>query len=303
MLSNEITKKASQGSYIRKVFELGLERAKEVGMENIFDFSIGNPIYEPPQAIIDSIIKRASDPGIHRYMPNAGHFDVRQAIAFHYQTKSKIKLDASNVIMSSGAAGALNISLKAILNPEDEVIIITPYFPEYPYYVENFLGKPIIVEGLASCQINIEGIRKAISTNTKAIIINTPNNPSGIIYQEEDLITLNQLLLTYEQPIYVILDEPYEMLCYEGITNPNTLGIFKNAIYCNSFSKSLNLPGERVGFVIVSSQCYDQEQLVNNIIFCNRTLGFCNANSLFQKVIMDNLDLPVDISKYQANQY
>lgn len=302
MFSKEVTKNTKNASMIRKMFEIGKQRADVVGADNVFDFSIGNPYLEPPNEVFMAIEKHYKDPGVHKYMPNAGFPDVLEKVALYHSRKNKLQISSKNIVMTSGAAGGLNIVLKAILNPEDEVIIIAPYFVEYLFYVENFQGNPVIVKTLENFQLDIEAIISAITPKTKAIILNSPNNPTGVIYDEADLIALNSQLLNNSAPIFVVLDEPYAAICYDGINNPNTLKIFDNAIYCNSFSKTLGLAGERIGYVIASSKIKGVDQLMENLIFANRTLGFGNANALFQKVVGDCLDAKVDVDEYTKNR-
>lgn len=305
-LSKKVTENTKNASWIRKMFEKGAQRAQIVGAENVYDFSIGNPFLEPPQEVISAIKKYHDRIGIHRYMPNAGFLDVREKVAKHYQAKSGLAVNAEHVVMTSGASGALNIALKAILNPEDEVIVLAPYFVEYGFYVENFQGKLKVVKTKDDFQPNVFDIMEQVTDKTKALIINTPNNPTGVIYAHSILEQLNTALLKHEKQtgncIYVILDEPYDQICYDGKENANTFGLFKNAIYCNSMSKTLGLAGERIGFVIASPQSKEVEQLAENLIFANRTLGFGNANALFQKVIGDCLDARVDLTFYEKNR-
>lgn len=304
--AKKVTENTRNASWIRRMFEKGAERAAEIGIENVFDFSIGNPFLEPPKAVFQSIEKHYNESGIHRYMPNAGFLDVREKIAQYYTRKTGVGLGLNNVVMTSGAAGALNIVLKSIINPGDEVIVLAPYFVEYGFYVENVQGKLVVVKTEENFQPNVADIMKHVTVNTKAIIINTPNNPTGVIYQGELLQQLNEAFLAHEAQsgncIYPILDEPYAAICYDGNENPNTFHIFKNAIYCNSMSKTLGLAGERIGFVITSPYIQGGEQLIDNLVFANRTLGFGNANALFQKVVGDCLDARVDLAFYERNK-
>lgn len=304
--SQRVTENTKNASWIRKMFEKGAERARMVCAENVYDFSIGNPFLEPPKEVFQSIEKYYDEAGIHRYMPNAGFADVRSKVAAHYTKKTGVALSQDEVIMTAGAAGGLNIILKAIMNPGDEVIVLAPYFVEYGFYVENVQGKLVVVKTEENFQPSVATIMEHVSDKTKAIIINTPNNPTGVIYKQRILEQLNEALINHEiktgNCIYPILDEPYAAICYDGKENPNTLAIFQNAIYCNSMSKTLGLAGERIGFVIVSPKIENKEQLIDNLIFANRTLGFGNANALFQKVVGDSLDARVDLAFYARNK-
>lgn len=305
-LAQKVTENTKNASWIRKMFEKGAERAAIVGAENVYDFSIGNPFLEPPTEVFASIEKHYQETGIHRYMPNAGFTDVREKVAAYHTKKNGVALTFDNVIMTSGAAGGLNIILKAILNPGEEVVVVAPYFVEYGFYVENFQGVLKTVMPDANFQLDVENIAQALTKDTKAIILNTPNNPTGVIYSEERLKQLNEVLVSYEkatgQCIYVILDEPYAEICFDGKENPNTLSIFDNPIYCNSMSKTLGLAGERAGYVLVPSKTAESKQMISNLIFANRTLGFGNANALFQKVVGDCLEARVDLAFYQKNR-
>lgn len=305
-LAKIVTKNTKNASWIRRMFEKGEERAAIIGRDKIFDFSIGNPYLEPPKEVFLAIEKYYAEPGIHRYMPNAGFVDVRNKIADYYAKQTGVQCTGNQVIMTSGAAGALNVILKAIVNPDDEVIVLAPYFVEYGFYIENVQGKCVVVQTNNTFQPDVHQIMSHVTEKTKAIILNTPNNPTGVIYQTEVLEQLNEALLEHELKtghcIYPILDEPYGAICYDGKENPNTLSIFTNALYCNSMSKTLGLAGERIGFIIVSPHAKENGQLIDNMIFANRTLGFGNANGLFQKVVADCLDARVDLAFYERNR-
>lgn len=309
MFSKKVVDSLSKSSWIRAMFEEGEKLRKIYGPDNVYDFSIGNPDMEPPQAVRDSIKKLAlSDkPGQHRYMSNAGYQESREKVAEYINRENGVSLTAGNIVMTCGAAGGLNVVLKALLNPGEEVIVLSPYFVEYLFYIGNHGGVPVVVPTDSDTfQPDLKAIEENINNRTKAIIINSPNNPTGVIYSETILKQLSQLLEMKEKEfgtnIFVVSDEPYAKIVYDGAKVPSILKIFKNSVVVNSFSKSHALPGERIGYIAVSSTMDDAETLVNALIFCNRTLGFVNAPALFQKVIAETLDAAVNIEAYKKRR-
>lgn len=309
MLSQNIYNKINKSSWIRAMFEEGEKLRKIHGPEKVFDFSLGNPDYEPPAEVKNALKKYVSEPGagLHKYMNNAGHMEVREKIAKKTAEESGLPLAAKHVVMTCGAAGGLNVLLKSILNPEDEVIVFAPYFVEYLFYIENASGKPIIVPtDTSTFEPSLELLAKSITDKTKAIIINSPNNPTGVIYSEKILTKMAALLAEKEQEfsskILVISDEPYSKIVYDQVKVPSILKLFKHSAVVNSYSKSLAVPGERVGYIAVNPAIENVDLFINGIIFCNRTLGFVNAPSLFQKVIADSLDAAVDTEEYKKRR-
>ncbi len=309
MLSQNIYNKISKSSWIRAMFEEGEKLRKIHGPEKVYDFSLGNPDYEPPAEVKNALKKYISEActGLHRYMNNAGHLEVRKKIAEKTAEESGLPVTQNHIIMTCGAAGGLNVILKSILNPEDEVIVFAPYFVEYLFYIENFNGKPVIVPtDTRTFEPSLEQLAKSITAKTKAIIINSPNNPTGVVYSEETLRKIAALLEAKEQEfksdILVISDEPYSKIVYDQVEVPSILKLFKHSAVVNSYSKSLAVPGERVGYIAVNPSIENVELLINGMIFCNRTLGFVNAPSLFQKVIADSLDAAVDTDEYKRRR-
>lgn len=291
------------------MFEEGERLAKIYGRENVYDFSLGNPFSEPPEEVTATLKKYVSGEikGIHKYMNNAGYPDVREKIAAVLQKESKIELSLDNIVMTVGAAGGLNIVLKALLNPGDEVIIFAPYFVEYIFHTDNHGGKTVVVPpDLRTLEPDLCALARSITPYTKAVIINTPNNPSGVVYSEEKLRAIKEIINEKENAfgttIYIISDQPYDKIVYDDIQMPSILAIFENSILVNSFSKSLGLAGERIGYIATSSRIRDVETLNNALVFCNRTLGFVNAPGLFQKVVGDNLLLKTDTEDYQKKR-
>jgi len=302
MISNRIAAKLSSGSMIRKMFEEGNRLKTIYGADNVFDFSIGNPDLEPPQEVIDAISSYAAEdiPGKHSYMSNSGYLSTRRAVADKLTRTSSVTVEADAICMTVGAAGAMNAVLRAVLDPGDEVIILAPFFMEYMSYIDNHNGIPVIVPTIIDTFMpDLDKISAAVTSKTKAIIINSPNNPSGVVYSAEVLDRLNALLLAQDHVIHVISDEPYVDLIYDGAVTPCSLDHFDNVIVCYSWSKSLSLPGERIGYTAVSPKHADYEPLCAAVIMCNRILGSVNAPAFFQKIIERTIDARVDISNYE----
>ena len=302
MISNRIAAKLSSGSMIRKMFEEGNRLKTIYGADNVFDFSIGNPDLEPPQEVIDAISSYAAEdiPGKHSYMSNSGYLSTRRAVADKLTRTSSVTVEADAICMTVGAAGAMNAVLRAVLDPGDEVIILAPFFMEYMSYIDNHNGIPVIVPTIIDTFMpDLDKIAAAVTPRTKAIIINSPNNPSGVVYPAEVLDRLNALLLAQDHVIHVISDEPYVDLIYDGAVTPCSLDHFDNVIVCYSWSKSLSLPGERIGYTAVSPKHADYEPLCAAVIMCNRILGSVNAPAFFQKIIERTIDARVDISNYE----
>lgn len=310
MISSKMRTMILNNSTIREMFEEGKRLASIYGEENVFDFSIGNPNVEPPEEI-KAIIKRIVDEErpnlIHGYMNNSGYEDVREAIAHNLSKEYKLKLKYENIIMTCGAAGGLNIVLKSILEPEDEVIVFAPFFGEYINYVNNFNGiVKVISANTTNFQLNLEELKNQISKKTKAVIINSPNNPSGVIYSEETIKKLSKILrekqLEFNKDIYIISDEPYREIIYDKNKVPCILNYYENSFIVYSYSKSLSLPGERIGYVVVNKNMNTFKDVIASLNIANRILGFVNAPSLFQRVIKESLNLEVDTNIYKKNR-
>jgi aspartate aminotransferase len=310
MISREMIGHISNSSVIRALFEEGKRLSGIYGAENVFDFSIGSPNVEPPatikQAIFD-ILNEESPNLVHGYMNNSGYIDVRQKVAQHLNLKHQVKLDESNVLMTCGAAGGLNVLLKTLLNPGDEVITFSPYFLEYKNYVSNYHGELIVVPtNIEDFAPNMEALRAAITPKTKALMINSPNNPTGVIYSEK---VIKELAVVLEEKqaelgisIYLISDEPYREVCYDGVEVPYVLKFYRNSFIGYSYSKSLSLPGERIGYIIAHGEMDDFDIIIQALNTANRILGFVNAPSLFQRVIGRCLDSEVDVNIYKRNR-
>ena len=305
MIARKITQSMAAGSMIRKMFEEGARLKAQFGADKVFDFSIGNPDLEPPAEVIAAFQELAADPrpGLHAYMNNAGYLETRQVVADKLAKSSGLDVKAEAVCMTVGAAGALNVSLKALLDPGDEVIVLAPYFVEYLSYIQNHGGLPVVV----TCDEKTffpdpEKIAAALTPQTKALIINSPNNPTGVIYPIDVLEALDKVLLAASQTVYVLSDEPYAGLTFDGQQTPDNLAHLTNCIVCNSWSKSLSLPGERIGYIGVSPRCEDYANLVQAIGYCNRVLGFVNAPAFLQRVIAKTIHARVDVNRYEIRR-
>ena len=310
MISNKMQTLVANSSVIRAMFEEGKKLSDIYGEENVFDFSIGNPSVEPPEtikAVINDILNEESPNLVHGYMNNSGYEDVRDAIAEHINKKDGLNLTRENLIMTCGAAGGLNIILKTLLNPGDEVIAFAPYFGEYKNYTENYDGKLIEVPtNIETFEPDLDALKNAITPKTRALIINTPNNPTGVIYSEELLKNLGELLDSkqkeFNTSIYLISDEPYREIIYDGAKVPCVLKYYRNSFIGYSYSKSLSLPGERIGYIVANGQMDDFDDVIASLNVANRILGFVNAPSLFQRVIGKTLGAEVDVNIYKKNR-
>ncbi len=303
-VSLKIAESIEKSSWIRKMFEEGAKLKAEFGAENVYDFSLGNPDLEPP-AEFYTALKQMSDAavtGMHGYMPNSGFADVRAAIAEKVKKDHKLDIDGNSIIMTCGAAGGMNIIMKTILDPGDEIIAIKPYFAEYGFYVSNHQGTLILVDSNADFSINVEAIEKAITPKTKGIIINSPNNPTGKIYTGKEIDKLCEMLKiksSGDRKIFLICDEPYREIVYDNKDVSPVLSKYENAIVANSYSKSLSLPGERIGYVAVNPSFGNYNLLMAGLNLSNRILGFVNAPALMQRIVarLNNAAVDVDIYK------
>ena len=295
-------------SWIRKMFEEGIRLKKEFGEENVFDLSLGNPVIEPPEEVRKALIESSQDEshGLHRYMPNAGLADVRAVIAESLSPECKVELSANDVVMVCGAAGGLNITLKTLLDPGDEVIIFAPYFVEYLFYTDNHGGKAVAVPTLDDFRLNFEALQNALNEKTKAVIINSPNNPTGVLYSRQELQELARVLKAHSdklgKAVYLISDDPYKKITFDGVEAPNIMEFYQDSIYITSHSKDIALPGERIGFLAVHPQCDSAGLLMAGLIFCNRVLGFVNAPALIQRVVKQVQGVTVDVEQYRRKR-
>ena len=307
-ISKKVNGFMENSSWIRKMFEEGIRLKKEFGEENVFDLSLGNPVIEPPQKVQDALVQAAKDtsPGLHRYMPNAGFHDVREAISKTLSEECKVALSANDLVMVCGAAGGLNITLKTLLDSEDEVLIFAPYFVEYLFYADNHGGKAVSVKTHDDFTLNFDSLKNALNEKTKAVIINSPNNPTGVVYSREELKQLAKILKKHSdksgRPVYLISDDPYKKITFDGVEAPNILELYENSIYITSHSKDIALPGERIGFVAVHPKCEDADNLMAGLIFSNRVLGFVNAPALIQRVLKNVQGVTVNVEQYRKKR-
>jgi aspartate aminotransferase len=307
-ISKKVKGALNGASWVRRMFEEGEELKRLYGEENIFDFSLGNPNLEPP-ASLKKALKALADspiPGMHRYMPNCGYSETRQAIAEYLKEESGLPFDEKHVVMTVGAAGGLNIVLKAILDEGEEVIVPSPYFMEFKFYIENCGGEIRLVETNGDFSLNLQDIEKAIGTKTKAILINSPNNPTGVVYDQASLEKLGELLKKKSQQLgktlFLLTDEAYRRIVFDHIQLPIAFRHYPHTIRVTSHSKDLSLPGERIGYVAVSPLCEDLDEMIAAIIFANRTLGFVNAPALMQRLVAPLQRNSVNVREYEEKR-
>lgn len=303
-IARAIAEQLERASWIRRMFEEGARLKRERGAENIFDFTLGNPEVEPPAPTLETLRRVAAHtpPGTHGYMPNPGFPQVRAAIAEGLARETGLAFTADHVCMTAGAAAASNVILKAILDPGDEVILLAPYFAEYPFYVGNHGGRTVVVETDADCLPDVQAIAAAITNRTRAILLNTPNNPSGRVYPEQLLRELDAMLSRLPQPPLVISDEPYKRLVYDGRTQFPVASAIGHTAICYSWSKAQALAGERIGFLALSPRIPDVARMFAAVAFANRTLGFVNAPALWQRVMAEAADACVDVAAYEKKR-
>jgi aspartate aminotransferase len=299
--SKTITRQLENASWIRRMFEEGVRLKRERGADAVFDFSLGNPDVEPPPAVMDALrrVVAANRPGSHGYMPNPGYPQLREAVAQKLQRETGLAFTAEDVFMTVGSAGACNVILKSILDPGDEVIVLKPFFSEYQFYIANHGGCMVPIETDASFLPDVERIAAAITPRTRALMLNTPNNPTGRVYPESVLRDLQTMLSRAAQPITVISDEPYKSYVFDGKHQPEVASFIAQTAICNSWSKSLGLPGERIGYLALSPQLDDAANLRRACAFSNRTLGFINAPAIWQWVMLESLDETIDAAPYE----
>ncbi len=303
-IAKSMEESIEKSSWIRKMFEEGARLAAIHGRENVFDFTLGNPNVEPPAEFFEALSECADTRGkaVHGYMPNAGYPDVRRAVADYAAKELAAPLTENEIIMTCGAAGALNVVLKAVLDPGDEVLCPAPFFAEYTFYAQNHGGVLVTVPTRPDFTLDIEAFGRALSARTKAVILNSPNNPTGQIYSQESLDALSALVSAAEKKfgraIYVVSDEPYRRIVYDGAVVPPLFASFKNAVVATSYSKELSIPGERIGWLAAHPEAAHKEKLLAAMTLANRILGFVNAPALMQRVVARLLGAGVDVSRY-----
>ena len=311
MIAEKMQNMVKNSSAIRAMFEEGNRLAKIYGPENVFDFSLGNPNVPAPQAVKDAIIEilNEEDPvALHGYTnSNAGYEDVREAVAASLNERFDTSFAGKNIVMTVGAAGGLNVALKILLNPGDEVITFAPYFGEYRSYTANFDGVLVAISpNTEDFQPKLDEFEEKITAKTKAVIVNTPNNPTGVVYSEETIKKMAAIMEAKQKEfgtdIYLISDEPYRELAYDGVEVPYLTKYYANTIVGYSFSKSLSLPGERIGYLVIPDEASDSSDLISAASVATRILGFVNAPTLQQKMVVKCLNEQTDISYYDRNR-
>lgn len=304
IVADVIHKQLENASWIRRMFEEGIRLKAERGEENIFDFTLGNPTDDPPPGVRATFRRLAEEnrPGAHGYMPNAGYPAVRRAVAARLRRETGVEFTEDLVLMTVGCAGAMNTALKAILDPGDEVIVCMPLFPDYPFYITNHGGRMVPVETDEEFSIDVAAIKTKITPKTRAIILNSPNNPTGAIYSEAVLRDLENVLQEADHTIAVISDEPYKYFVYDGAACPETASIISNCIIATSWSKTWSLAGERIGYLAISPRLPGAEDLGHACTFTNRILGFINAPAIWQLVTLEAPEEPPDLAAYQEKR-
>ncbi len=303
-----ISEAMQAGSWIRRMFERGRELKARLGPDAVFDLSLGNPLLEPPAAFRRALAEIAAEPpaGWHRYMTNAGFPEVREAIAGYLGRKGLLRTTGDHVVMCCGAGGGLNVVLKALLDPGDEVVILAPFFPEYHPYVANHGGRGVVAQTDAVFLPDLAEIERHLTPRTKAVLLNSPNNPTGRVYPRALLRSLADLLERHGRacgrPVYLISDEPYREIVYGDAVAPSMAALYPHTIQVYSWSKSLSVPGERIGYIAVNPETPEARSLVDGMIFSTRVLGFINAPATMQRVAARLLDVSVDVAPYRAKR-
>jgi aspartate aminotransferase len=304
LVSKAVTDNLTRASWIRRMFEEGARLKQERGADKVFDFTLGNPEIEPPPAVLAAArrVLESDARHLHAYMPNAGHPKVRDAVARRVSAATGLPYTADHILMTVGAGAALNTVLKAILNPGDEVITVAPYFAEYGFYAENHGGRLVVVPPRADLTPDVQKIASAITPRTRAVLVNSPNNPSGVIYPKSAFVELEALLTRTAQPIVLISDEPYKALVFDDVTPPEVPPLVTRSIVATSWSKSLAIPGERIGYLAFSPRMPEARELFEACTFTSRVLGFVNAPALWQWVVAEVGDQVIDVSPYREKR-
>ena len=299
----------SKRSIIREIFEYSKTRAGQIGAENVFNFSLGNPSVEPPKEVVETIkylLENENQTLLHGYTSAQGDLSVRETIANSINEKFNLSLSANNIYMTCGAAASLSICLKAVMNSGEECVVFAPFFTEYRVFVENADGKLVVSNPKDDLQIDLQDFESKINQNTKAVIINSPNNPSGVIYSAQTIKGVCEILKRkqkeYNKVIYLITDEPYRELVYGDVDVPYLMNYYENSLVCYSFSKSLSLPGERIGYIAVNPDMQDSSNVYLAVCGAGRSLGYVCAPSLFQQVVKKCIDAKVNIDAYKKNR-
>ena len=309
LLNTAIKSHLGNSSMIRRMFEAGIELKKKYGAENVFDYSLGNPDIPAPETVktaLQEIAAQADAPFAFGYMPNAGLPDARKALADKISGEQGVTIGADQVVVTVGAAGGLNVFFRAVLEEGDEVLCPSPYFVEYGFYAGNYGGVLKSVPTKEDFSLDVDAFDKAITAKTRAVIIDSPNNPTGQIYSAQEIAALAEVLKKHSaangRPIYLISDEPYRFLNFDGVEIPGVFQYYDASVVIGSFSKNLSLAGARIGFIAVNSKLENNEELMAGLIMCNRILGFVNAPVIAQKLILKCIDSEVDLNIYRRRR-
>ena len=307
-VSNKIKNFMEQGSWIRKMFEEGISLKRQYGEENVFDLSLGNPVIDPPEEFFSKLKSIADNPisGMHRYMPNAGLLETREAVADQLADETMITFTANEIIMTCGAGGALNVVMKTLMDPGDEFVIFAPSFVEYHFYADNHGGSCKVVPPDRDFLPDLEAFRDAVTPKTRGVLINSPNNPTGVLYSSDVLSNLCEIIREKEEEygtqIYLVSDEPYRRLIFDNLRYPHIFDHHVRSIVATSHSKDLALPGERIGYIAIHPDCPDKQEIIDGMVFCNRTLGFVNAPALAQHLVSSLQSVTVDVGLYERKR-
>jgi len=304
IISRAVTDNLTKASWIRRMFEEGARLKQERGGDKVFDFTLGNPEIEPPAAVLAAArrVLESEAPHQHAYMPNAGHVSVRAAVAQRLRAATGLAYTANHVLMTVGAGGALNTVLKALLDPGDEVLTVAPFFAEYVFYAENHGGRLVVVPPRADLTPDVAKLEAAITSKTRAILLNSPNNPSGVIYPASTFIEIEAVIGRAARPIVLISDEPYRALVFDDVLPPEVPPLVTRSIVATSWSKSLAIPGERIGYLAFSPRMPEAAELFEACTFTSRVLGFVNAPALWQWVVAEVGDLVIDVAPYREKR-
>jgi aspartate aminotransferase len=307
-VARKIRASMEQGSWIRKMFEEGIALKAQYGEDNVFDLSLGNPIIGPPPQFFQELREIAEHPApaMHGYMPNAGYAETRAAVASQLAAETGLDFGTGHIVLTCGAGGALNVVMKTLLDPGDEVVIFAPYFVEYMFYADNHGGTCRVVPTDESFLPDLDALGDAIGPRTRIVLVNSPNNPTGVVYGADVLDGIGQIIrgkeAEYETEISLVSDEPYRKLLFDGAEYPHIFDHHARSIVATSHSKDLALAGERIGFIAINPGYEGAEEIVDGLIFCNRTLGFVNSSALMQRIVRRLQDVTVDVGAYQAKR-
>jgi len=307
-IAKKIRNYLEKASWIRRMFEEGANLKKKYGEESVYDFSLGNPCLEPPERFFESLQEVLCEKvkGKHGYMSNAGFQETRDAVAEYLAEEHGVRISGDLVVMTCGAGGGLNVVFKTLLDPGDEVLVPAPYFVEYGFYADNSGGILRPVKTAADFSLDLTAIEEAISPSTKIVLINSPNNPTGRVYDSAAITGLGNLLarksLEFGQEIYLVSDEPYSKIVYDGVIVPSVFKAYSNSVIVTSYSKDLSIAGERLGFVALNPQLKPLAEMTNGLVFANRILGFVNAPSLIQRAVTHLQGVAADIDVYRAKR-